>query len=52
MGATMAASPLKDCAKFKRRVAVSGGPIIFAYGFAAVSKKVSPLAIINNAPKK
>ena len=48
----MAASPLNDCAKFNRRVAVSGGPIMVAYGFAAVSKKVKPLAIINSAPKK
>ena len=39
MGDTRAERPLNVCEKFKRRVAVSGGPIIVAYGLAAVSKK-------------
>lgn len=52
IGARNTASPLNACAKLSRCVAVAGSPSIVAYGFAAVSKKVSPLATINNAPKK
>ena len=33
---------LNDCAKFSRRVAVAGSPIARMYGFALVSRKLSP----------
>ncbi len=52
VGAIKAAKPLKDCAKFNLLVAVSGGPKMVIYGFAAVSKNVNPQAITNKAPKK
>jgi hypothetical protein len=33
---------LKACARFRRRVAVSRGPIDSMYGFALVSRKARP----------
>ena len=46
MAAIKAPSPLKDCARFNRRGAVSGAPKTVTYGLAAVSRKHIPVAII------
>ena len=52
MGAIVTASPLNDCAKFNRCVELSWGPKMVTYGLAAVSRIVSPQAMINKAPRK
>lgn len=52
MGASVAASPLNDCAKLSLCVEVAGSPNEEAYGLAAVSKIVSPQAMINKATRK
>src|ERR1035438_2924649 len=45
-------TPLKLCARFKRNSEVSGLPRTVIYGFAAVSRKVRPLAKTNKAKRK
>ncbi len=40
---------LKDCAKFKRCVAVDSAPIERMYGLALVSKKLSPQVMMKKA---
>ncbi|MNL26695.1 hypothetical protein D3C87_1482390 [compost metagenome] len=52
IGASVAANPLNDCEKFSLKVAVSFGPSNEAYGLAAVSRIVSPQAIMKSAPRK
>ncbi len=50
--ASAAPRPLNACAKFKRRGAVAGSPKTLMYGFAAVSRKVRPLAMMKSALRK
>ncbi|MNL25056.1 hypothetical protein D3C87_1465190 [compost metagenome] len=51
-GATIAASPLKEAARFNLLVAFAGSPKTAAYGLAEVSKMVKPHPIMNNATRK
>ena len=51
MAATKAPSPLNDCARLSRLGADSESPRAVTYGFAAVSRKHIPVAIMKNMPR-
>src|SRR6266581_2958052 len=52
IGVTTAPTELKDCARFKRRSELSGGPRIVTYGLAATSSTPCPHAITKSAKRK
>src|SRR5580704_3231376 len=52
IGVTTAPTELKDCARFKRRSELSGGPRIVTYGFAATSSTPCPHAMTKSANRK
>src|SRR4051812_17879751 len=47
-----APTELNDCARFRRRSELSGGPRVVTYGFAATSRTPCPHAITKSANRK